>query len=197
MSILRVTRMGHPVLRQKARPVPPEHIADAPVQRLVDDMLETMDDYDGIGLAAPQVFQPLRLIVLGQATAADEEPGPVPLTVLFNPVWVERSPQTEDGWEGCLSIPDIRGVVPRSAQVRVRGLDRDGRVQDIAAAGLYARVLQHEIDHLDGILFFDRMKNFETLTFMDEFHRYWAAAEDSEDSEEDAEDAEDAEDGEN
>lgn len=173
MSILRVTRMGHPVLRQKASPVAPERLAAPPIQRLVDDMLETMADYDGIGLAAPQVFTPLRLIVLGYDSAPDEEPSPVPRTILFNPEWVSMSEEKVDGWEGCLSIPEIRGVVARAREVRVRGLGRDGTPLDIEAEGLFARVLQHEIDHLDGILFPDRMQDLRTLTYLEEHARYW------------------------
>jgi peptide deformylase len=198
MSVLRVTQMGHPVLRQQAEPVPPQQVDDPQFQRFIDDMLETMVDYEGIGLAAPQVFQPWRLIVLGIPTAPGEEPGPVPLTVLINPEWVFQSEEQVDSWEGCLSIPGIRGVVPRSQQVRVRGLGRDGAPLEIEAADLYARVLQHEIDHLDGILFLDRMPDLQTLTFLSEHERYWQNETDDEEweeeeEEEEAEGAEEAE----
>ena len=173
MAILKVSRMGHPVLRQRAKDIPPEEILNPPLQRLVADMVETMVDYEGIGLAAPQVYQPLRLIVLGMPDVDPEEEGVIPLTVLFNPEFTAMSDERVDGWEGCLSIPDIRGVVPRSAAVKVKGLDVEGQQVEFAAEGFFARVLQHEIDHLDSVLFLDRMEGFETLAYFEEYQRYW------------------------
>lgn len=171
MSILKVSLMGHPVLRQRAAEIPPEQIGTARLEQFIDDMIETMVDYQGIGLAAPQVFQPLRLTVLGVPDAADEEDA-IPLTVLINPEWVHLSEKQEEDWEGCLSIPDMRGLVPRAQQVEVRGLDRDGRPVELAVEDHFARVLQHEIDHLDGILYLDRMRDMQSLTFMEEYYRY-------------------------
>ncbi|MBI2502339.1 MAG: peptide deformylase [Candidatus Latescibacteria bacterium] len=171
MAILKVSRMGHPVLRQKTKPLAPDQIPG--VQQLIDDMVETMADYEGVGLAAPQVFQPLRLTVLGYPDADPENPEDLPLTVLINPEWVSLSEEKELGYEGCLSIPDIRGQVPRSTRVEVRALDREGKPFSLRAEGFLARVLQHEIDHLDGILFPDRMEDFSTLTFLEEYYRYW------------------------
>ena len=173
MAILKVSRMGHPVLRQRAREIPTDQVRNPDLQQLVKYMVDTMIDYEGIGLAAPQVFQPLRAIVAGlpDADPADEEA--IPLTVLFNPEFTAMSEETVNGWEGCLSIPELRGVVPRAAAVEVRGLDSEGRPVELAAEGFFARVLQHEIDHLDGVLFLDRMEDLQTLTFIEEYQRYW------------------------
>jgi peptide deformylase len=182
MAILKVARLGHPVLRAKALPVPPADILSSPVQQLIEDMLETMAEYSGIGLAAPQVHQNVRLFVAGvrvaeNATARDARDD-MPLIILINPELTLSSAPVEEGWEGCLSIPDIRGLVPRAPEVRVRAYDRTGRHLDFSARGLSARVIQHETDHLDGILFFDRMRSLDTLTFMDEFQRFWRKSED-------------------
>jgi peptide deformylase len=151
MSILKVARMGHPVLRTPARALDPADIKSPRIQQLIDDMFETMTEYQGVGLAAPQVHESLRLFVAGFA------PGPA------------------EDWEGCLSIPDIRGKVPRARQIVVRALDRKARRFELNATGFTARVVQHETDHLDGVLFFDRMRTFQTLTFLDEFGRYWSS----------------------
>ena len=177
MAIRKVSRMGHPVLRQRAAEISPAQMQSPQMQRLIDDMIETMIDYEGIGLAAPQVFEPLRLIVLGDPEADPQAETAIPLTVLFNPQFTTLSPEHLDGWEGCLSIPQLRGVVPRSAAVEVRGYDREGGAVELEAEGLFARVLQHEIDHLDGVLFPDRMADLQTLTFIEEYQRYWLDAE--------------------
>ena len=177
MAIRKVSQMGHPVLRQRAAEIPLDQMQSPQMQRLIDDMIETMIDYEGIGLAAPQVFEPLRLIVLGNPNADPEDEAAIPLTVLFNPRFTSLSPEHLDAWEGCLSIPQLRGVVPRSATVEVRGYDREGRAVDLKAEELFARVLQHEIDHLDGVLFLDRMDDLQTLTFVEEYQRYWLDAE--------------------
>ena len=177
MAIRKVSQMGHPVLRQRAAEIPLAQMQSSPMQRLIDDMIETMIDYEGIGLAAPQVFEPLRLIVLGDPAADPQDEAAIPLTVLFNPQFTTLSPERLDAWEGCLSIPQLRGVVPRSAAVEVRGYDREGQAVKLEAEGLFARVLQHEIDHLDGVLFLDRMDDLQTLTFVEEYQRYWLDAE--------------------
>jgi peptide deformylase len=178
MAILKVARLGHPVLRAKASPVPPAEIPSARIQTLIDDMFETMAEYQGIGLAAPQVHEGLRLFVAGVRRADVVTPmtedTDMPFITVINPEIVPVGDEREGGWEGCLSIPDIRGKVERPKVVRLRALDRTGRRIELVAQGLPARVIQHESDHLDGVLFFDRMATFETLTFMDEFRRYWA-----------------------
>ncbi len=169
MSILKVTRMGHPVLRAKARSLEPAEITRPAVQKLIDDMFETMLEYQGIGLAAPQVHEGLRLFVAG----LDDPDAELPLIVLINPEVTPMGSAVEEDWEGGLSVPDIRGRVPRAVEVGVRALDRRGRRVEMTLRGFPARVIQHETDHLDGILFLDRMTSFETLTFLEEFGRYW------------------------
>ena len=172
MSILKVARMGHPVLRAKARAIERSDIRTATVQKLIDDMLDTMAEYHGVGLAAPQIHEGLRIFV-ASLDARDEDDQPAEPHVIINPeISVVGSDIVED-WEGCLSIPDIRGRVPRAREIRVRALDRHGERLQLNAHDFSARVIQHETDHLDGILFFDRMRSFESLTFLDEYSRYW------------------------
>jgi peptide deformylase len=183
MAILKVARMGHPVLRARARALNPSDIRSPEIQRLIDDMFETMHEYQGVGLAAPQVHESVRLFVAGFSPGSDddedddEDGRQVPLLALINPEIKIVSETMADDWEGCLSIPDIRGRVPRATQILVQAYDRKGKRVEIRAGGFTARVIQHETDHLDGILFFDRMKSFETLTFLDEFGRYWSREE--------------------
>ena len=182
MSILKVARMGHPVLRAKARPLEAAEIRSGEVQQLIDDMFETMAEYRGVGLAAPQIHESVRLFVAGipaGAAADDDEDegddrGEMPLIALINPEITPVGREVSEDWEGCLSIPDIRGRVPRARQIVAKGYDRNGKRVEIKASGFSARVIQHETDHLNGVLFFDRMKSFETLTFLDEFGRYWS-----------------------
>lgn len=181
--------MGHPVLRAKALPLKPEAITEPVVQALIDDMFETMQEYSGIGLAAPQIHERLRVLVAGVRDAPVGETltgdGEMPRLALVNPEVTPLGPDTETGWEGCLSIPDIRGLVPRAAEVRVRAYDRHGQPVEFTASGLPARVIQHETDHLDGVLFFDRMKSFDSLAYMEEYQRFWATSDDdAEDDEE-------------
>jgi peptide deformylase len=173
MAILKVARMGHPVLRARARPIDPAAIGTARIQQLIDDMFETMTEYQGVGLAAPQVHESLRLFVAGFAADDEEDRTGVPLMAMINPEITPIGQETVEDWEGCLSIPDIRGRVPRARQISVRAFDRKGRRLEVKAGGFTARVIQHETDHLDGVLFFDRMRSFQTLTFLDEFGRYW------------------------
>ena len=183
MSILKIARMGHPVLRAPARQLHPSEIRSPTIQQLIDDMFETMHEYQGVGLAAPQVHEGLRLFVAGIAADTDPEDGEdeddeedeaMPLMALINPELTIIGRETVEDWEGCLSIPDIRGRVPRARQIGVRGYNRNGKKIEFNASGFTARVIQHETDHLDGTLFFDRMKSFESLTFLDEFGRYWS-----------------------
>ena len=176
MAILKVARMGHPVLRAKARPLQASEIRSPEVQRLIDDMFDTMHEYQGIGLAAPQIHVSVRLFVAGMAPDPDEEPDPdqVPEMALINPEITVVGRETAEDWEGCLSIPDIRGQVPRARQILVKAYDRNGKRVEMKASNFMARVIQHETDHLDGVLFFDRMKSVETLTFLEEFQRYFS-----------------------
>jgi peptide deformylase len=177
MAILKVARMGHPVLRAKARQIDRTELKGAPAQRLIDDMIETMVEYHGVGLAAPQVHESVRIFVAaldpGDENGNENEPEPEPIVIVNPEVSVVGSDVVED-WEGCLSIPDIRGRVPRAKEIKVRAFDRKGERFELRAHGFSARVIQHEADHLDGILFLDRMRSFDTLTFLDEYSRYWA-----------------------
>src|SRR5262245_19899616 len=182
MSILKVARMGHPVLRAAASAVDPDDIKSPRIQQLIDDMFETMKEYNGVGLAAPQVHEGLRLFVAGFASRpgeeAEDEASRVPRMVLINPDIRVIGTDIDEDWEGCLSIPEIRGRVPRAREIEVKAHDRRGRRISIHARGFTARVIQHETDHLDGVLFIDRMKSLETLTYLDEFNRYWGDRDD-------------------
>jgi peptide deformylase len=172
MAILKVARMGHPVLRTKARPFEKSEIKGASVQRLIDDMIETMVEYHGVGLAAPQVHETARLFVAVLDAGDEPDPHAEPIALINPEISVVGSDEVED-WEGCLSIPDIRGRVPRAREVKLRAFDRKGDRIELRAHDFTARVIQHETDHLNGVLFFDRMRSFETLTFLDEYSRYW------------------------
>ena len=172
MSILKVARMGHPVLRERAREIDKSDLRTPLLQKLIDDMLDTMHEYNGVGLAAPQVHEGLRLFVASLDTGDDGERSE-PYAIINPEITVVGSDVVED-WEGCLSIPDVRGKVPRAREVKVRALDRHGERIQLTAHDFPARVIQHETDHLDGVLFFDRMRTFESLTFLDEYSRYWA-----------------------
>jgi peptide deformylase len=173
MSILKVARMGHPVLRERARPLDTTEVRTPSFQKLIDDMIETMVEYEGIGLAAPQVHEGVRLFVAGVEGSGDN----LKIVPFINPVITPIGEETVEDWEGCLSIPDIRGKVPRPREVVIKALDRRGKPFELSLKNYPARVVQHETDHLDGVLFFDRMKALETLTFMEEFQRYWTPQE--------------------
>jgi peptide deformylase len=169
MSILKVARMGHPVLRRRARPLDKADVRNPAVQKFIDDMIDTMYEYHGVGLAAPQVHEGLRLFV----AMLDEEPGEESeALVVINPEITPHGDAMEEGWEGCLSIPDIRGLVPRHTHITVKALDRNGKAMELRLRGFPARVAQHETDHLDGVLFFDRMTSMQSLTFLEEFSRF-------------------------
>ena len=169
--------MGHPVLRQTARSISPGDLKDPMMQRLINDMIDTMHEYHGVGLAAPQIHEDLRLFV----ALLDDDPGAdSDAVVMVNPEIVQLSEEKAEGWEGCLSIPDIRGMVPRYTDIVVRALDRSGRKVELTLKGFPARVAQHETDHLDGVLFFDRMTSMQSLTFLDEYSRYHSSKDEDE-----------------
>jgi peptide deformylase len=172
MAILKVARMGHPILRRAAPPLTRSQIRSAEVQRLIDDMVETMHEYEGVGLAAPQVHVSTRLTVIEVPAAPESGREPLALTVLVNPAVTLLSDERVLGWEGCLSLPDLRGFVPRAPRVRVEALDRHARPLTFEAQNFSARVIQHECDHLDGILYIDRMQDLKTLTFIAECERF-------------------------
>lgn len=171
--ILKVARLGHPVLRMTAKPVDPDRIKTAEFQRLLDDMVDTMREYTGVGLAAPQVHLPLRIAVL----EVDHHPRypdmpAVPLTFLINPEVEIIDSGTVEDWEGCLSIPDMRGRVPRYRKLRVAALGRRGETLDFVASGFHARVVQHENDHLKGEVYLDRMPDMRSLAHLAEWQRF-------------------------
>ncbi len=173
MSILKIARMGHPVLRKRARKVEAAEIKSPAFQKLVDDMIETMREYEGIGLAAPQVHEGIRLALIGIEGGRGQDRS-IRVLPVVNPEIAPLGTETEEDWEGCLSLPKLRGRVVRPSRVQIRALDRRGNKMELELEGYPARVAQHEIDHLDGVLFIDRMKSLETLTFLDEFGKYWA-----------------------
>lgn len=173
MALLKIARMGNPVLRQRAA-----ELSDptAPwVRQLVEDMVETMEDAGGTGIAAPQVHQPHRIVVFqvhGDRTTDLPGDGEQELTVLINPAIEPVGGERAYGWEGCLSVPGMRGVVPRHLRIRYRGVGLDGRAIEREAAGFHARVVQHECDHLDGILYPQRMDDLSHLMFIEELQRH-------------------------
>ena len=174
MAILKVARLGHPVLRQAAAPVPVGEIPSPQIQRLIDDLVETMREYNGAGLAATQVHTLKQICVIevdGNPRYPDADS--IPLTVLINPKVTPLTEEMEDGWEGCLSVPDMRGMVPRHTAVRLEAHDRDGGRIDVVAKEFFARVIQHEADHLHGLVYLDRMKDLSTLAHLAEWNKYW------------------------
>ena len=173
--ILKVARIGNPVVREPARDVSPSRLRSKDLQRLIDDMVETMHEYDGVGLAAPQVHVGLRLAVIEVSGDDDRVRAAVPLTVLVNPVLRPLGDEMVEDWEGCLSIPDLRGVVPRRRRLELRALDRHGKPYRRVAEDFFARVIQHECDHLDGSVYLDRMAGMRTLSFLEEWDRHGEA----------------------
>lgn len=171
MTLLKIALMGRPVLRRKAAPI--DDPTDPAVAVLARDMIETMDDAGGVGLAGPQIHADRRIIVFrapAERLAAGEEEPPEGVTVLVNPVVEPLDDMMALGLEGCLSIPGLRGLVPRHDRIRYSGTGLDGGRIEREATGFHARVVQHEVDHLDGILYLDRMDGMETLAFDSELH---------------------------
>jgi peptide deformylase len=190
MTLLKIALMGHPVLRQRAREITDPTARE--IRHLVSDMIETMVDAEGAGLAAPQVHVGLRLVIFKAPPDRAEPPedgaedgsGTADLTILINP---DVEPLTDEktlGWEGCLSVPGLNGLVPRYTHIRYSGTDPEGNRMECEATGFHARVAQHEIDHLDGILYPMRMTDLTTLTFTEELkHFMQPTAEDDEEDE--------------
>ncbi len=174
MAVRRVLNMGHPLLRQVARPLTATEIGSPEITRLIDDMVDTLHDYGGIGLAAPQVGAGVRLAIIeiggGPTRYGDLEP--MPLTVFVNPQITVLNAQTAGYWEGCLSVPGLRGFVERPQHVRVEYLDLQDEVHVMELQGFTATVFQHEFDHLDGKLFVDRMSDMSLLSFEREYERF-------------------------
>jgi len=182
MAILKIARMGHPVLATPAAPVSDPTASE--IRRLVNDMVETMADANGAGLAAPQVHVPLRVVVFQAPGERSTDPGlsgeeafdhTAPLTVLINPEIAVMDAALEGGWEGCLSVPGLRGWVERPGHIRYRGFGLDGRLIERTARGFHARVVQHECDHLEGRLYPSRMNDLSRLVFESEIRHFMAA----------------------
>lgn len=172
MSILKIARMGHPILRRVAAPVGDPTAPS--VKALVDDMIETLADIGGAGLAAPQVHVASRIVIFkiaAERTTGRPADPPLDLTVLINPEIEPLDGSFELGWEGCLSIPGLRGAVARPGRIRYRGFGLDGGLIDREVEGFHARVVQHECDHLDGILYPQRMTDHRLLMFVEEWQR--------------------------
>jgi peptide deformylase len=183
MAIRKIARMGHPVLREKCKPIDPEKIRTPEVQGLIRDMLETMIDYNGVGLAAPQVYVPVRLCIAGGDTDDD---GQLRLRVLINPEITVLDPDRREGmYEGCLSIPGLRGYVERPAHINVKGYDETGTPLDFDLEGYPAIVMQHECDHLDGVLYVDRIKDMTSLGYEEEVQRYHDLGDEDDDEDDD------------
>jgi len=177
VTLLKIAQIGHPVLRERAREVTREELASPSTQRFIDDLVETMRDANGAGLAAIQVYNPVRIVAIEVKDNPRYPYKPnIPLTIVVNPVIEVIGTETFENYEGCLSVPNLRGVVERFAEVRVTGLDRDGHAYERHARGLTAGTFQHEVDHLDATLFVDRVKDPRTLTTWAEFDRYHKAA---------------------
>jgi peptide deformylase len=171
--ILKVARFGHPVLRQMAEPIPPDQITTPIVQQFIDDMIDTMYEYDGAGLAAPQVHVSQQIVVMEVSKNPRYPEAPtLPLTVYLNPEITPLTEEMDEDWEGCLSLPGLRGRVPRHTNIHLRAYDRQGKRVDFVAEGFHARVIQHECDHLLGKVFLDRMRDMSSLTFIEEFVKY-------------------------
>jgi peptide deformylase len=180
--ILKISTMGEPVLRRRARPLTPEEIPLARTQELIASMRETMHDAPGVGLAAPQVYLPLQLAVIEDRDVymkdltpeqlAERERKPIPFHVIINPVVTLESEPDLEFFEGCLSLPGFTAVVRRAHRVRVDCLDQNGRPQTIRASGWYARILQHEVDHLLGTMYIDRMRS-STFSSLENYSRHW------------------------
>lgn len=174
--ILKIANMGHPVLRQIAAPVSDAERASEGFQTLIDDMIETMHEYDGAGLAAPQVHVSKRLAIFGiDRNPRYPDAESLPLCIAINPLITPLTTQTQGMWEGCLSVPGMRGYVERPSHIRFQATDRDGNTIDMELDGFAAVVTQHECDHLDGKLYIDRLADTKQLAFQKEFERYHLA----------------------
>ena len=177
MPVLKVAKLGNPILRQVAKPIDLAslRLLNGELQLLIDNMIDTMREEGGVGLAAPQVFQSLQLVVI-ECSSNDRylEAPEIPLTVLVNPVIRHYGEAKALGWEGCLSLNDLRGLVPRSEKITVEYFDREGKSVTVDAEGFPAVVLQHEIDHLHGKVFLDRMTDLSQLAYVEEFEEYIA-----------------------
>ena len=176
MAVLEIAKLGNPILRQIAKQVDLKELTDqqGELQGFIDDMIDTMREEGGVGLAAPQVNRSLQIVVL-EYENNERYPGEssIPVTALVNPVLSDYAEEQALGWESCLSLVDFRGLVPRSTAVTLKAYDRNGSRIEKRATGFEAIVLQHEIDHLNGKVFLDRMEDFTKLSYQEEFEKFW------------------------
>lgn len=173
MAILKVAQLGNPILRKKSKEVKLSEIKTKDFQKFLDDLVETMRDGMGVGVSSPQVYQSIRIIAVENVKNKRYPEKPeFPLEIIINPEIVFADKEIEEDWEGCLSI-DLKGMVPRFKKIKIKYIDRDGKIKSGLVSGFKARVIQHEVDHLDGIVFLDRMLDFKTLTKLPEFEKYW------------------------
>lgn len=177
MPALKVAKLGDPVLRQKAKPVDLDSLTSSQnneIQEFIDDLIDTMHKEGGVGIAAPQVARSVQIVVIeylqNERYPGEEE---IPLMVLVNPVIARYGEEKVDGWESCLSLIDLRGLVTRSKEVTVEAYKRNGEKALIEASGFLAVILQHEIDHLHGKVFLDRMTDLSKLAYHEEFQKFW------------------------
>ena len=175
MALLKIARLGHPAIRKGAQSLSPDDLTSLDFQQFLDHLIDTMRDADGVGIAAPQVHIPQQVVAIEVDPNNPRYPGypQIPLTILVNPLILAHSSETEEDWEGCLSVPDLRGRVPRWTSLTVQGLDRHGNPMEITAKGFFARVIQHELDHLQGKVFLDRLPDLSTVSYLREYQQYW------------------------
>ena len=169
MAILKISRLGHPILLQKTKPV--KDITGNRVKQIIHDMTETMLDAKGIGLAAPQIYINKQIIIF--RTPEEEEEKEIKITVLINPKLTKISNETNNEWEGCLSIPGMLGLVKRYSKIKYEGYDMEGNIIKREANGLHARVVQHEFDHLMGILYINRLADKKAFGYAEEIEDFW------------------------
>jgi len=173
MALLKIAGLGNPILRKVSKRVKLSTIKSKEFQKFLDDLVETMRDGMGVGISSPQVYKSVRVIAIENVNNKRyPEKQEFPLQVIINPEFVFVGKEIEEDWEGCLSV-DLKGKVARFMKIKVKGVDRNGKVINEVATGFKARVIQHEVDHLDGIVFLDRMLDFATLTKLPEFEKYW------------------------
>ena len=178
MALLKIARLGNPKIRHGAKLVSLDELQSPDIQKFIQDLVETMRDAHGVGIAAPQVHVSKQVIAVEVSPDNPRYPNQsaIPLVVLVNPKIVQYVQEMENGWEGCLSVPDLRGRVPRWTRVKVQALDRHGQELEFDAQGFYARVIQHEVDHLQGQVFLDRLSDLSTLTYLREYEQYWKSS---------------------
>ncbi len=175
MALRKIACLGHPLLRESAEPITPAELRARSTQTLIEDAIETMRDADGASISAPQIHvsKQIILVEVNPVNPRYADKPAVPLTVIANPRVISHGDELEDGWEECLSLPNLHGRVPRWTRLTAAGVDRDGNVMEIEAEGFFARLIQHAIDHLHGHLFVDRIPDLITLTYQHEYQKYW------------------------